>query len=116
MRAGVVGLGFWSSTVATGRGAGLLLGPVIIPRCLSASPLRELSAAGSLPISLAAVAVHTGAMLAVTAAIAGVVYGWLGLAVLRRGWINLERSWGAALAAPGLFRILLGRGGGTQAP
>jgi hypothetical protein len=45
------------------------------------------------PISLAAVAVHTGAMLAVTAAMAGVVYEWMGLALLRRGWINLDRIW-----------------------
>jgi hypothetical protein len=30
------------------------------------------------------VAVHTGAMLAVTAAMAGVVYEWMGLAFLRR--------------------------------
>jgi hypothetical protein len=106
MQTGMVGLGLWSFTMATGHGAGLMLVPVIIPLCLSASPLRELSAAGSLPISLAAVAVHTGAMLAVTAAIAGLVYEWLGLAFLRRGWINLDRIWVLALAATGLFLIL----------
>src|SRR5882757_1255835 len=106
MQTGMVGLGLWSFTMATGHGAGLMLVPVIIPLCLSASPVRELSAAGSLPISLAAVAVHTGAMLVVTAAIAGLVYEWLGVAFLRRGWINLDRIWVAALAATGLFLIL----------
>src|SRR6266851_2220209 len=106
MQTGMVGLGLWSFTMATGHGAGLMLVPVIIPLCLSASPVQEISAAGSLPISLAAVAVHTGAMLAVTAAIAGLVYEWLGLAFLRHGWINLHRIWVAALAATGLFLIL----------
>ena len=40
------------------------------------------------------------------AAIAGLVYEWLGVAFLRRGWINLDRIWVAALAATGLFLIL----------
>jgi len=90
MQTGMVGLGLWSFTMATGHGAGLMLVPVIIPLCLSASPLRELSAAGSLPISLAAVAVHTGAMLVVTAAIAGLVYEWLGVA-FSASWLDQSR-------------------------
>ena len=52
------------------------------------------------------VAVHTGAMLAVTAAMAGVVYEWMGLAMLRRGWINLDRIWIAVLTATGLILIV----------
>lgn len=106
MQTGMIGLGLWSFMMATGHGAGLMLVPVLIPLCLSASPMRELTAAGSLPISLAAVAVHTGAMLAVTAAIAGLVYEWLGLAFLRRGWINLDWIWVAALVATGFILIL----------
>jgi hypothetical protein len=106
MQASMIGLGLWSFMMATGHGAGLMLVPVIIPLCLTESPAGGLTAAGSLDISLAAVAVHTGAMLAVTAAIAGVVYEWAGLAFLRRGWINLDFIWTAALAATGLFLIL----------
>ncbi|MEP9378764.1 hypothetical protein ABLE91_18755 [Aquabacter sp. CN5-332] len=106
MRTGLVGLGLWSFMMATAHGAGLMLLPVVIPLCLSASPSHELLAAGSLPISLAAVAVHAGATLAVTAAVAGIVYEWAGLAFLRRGWINLDLIWTAALAATGLFLIL----------
>ena len=105
MQTGMVGLGLWSFLMATGHGAGLMLVPVIIPLCLSSSPMQELSAAQSWPISLAAVAVHTGAMLAVTASIAGIVYEWLGLAFLRRGWINLDWIWVAALAATGIFLL-----------
>ena len=106
MQTGMVGLGVWSFMMATGHGAGLMLVPVIIPLCLSASPANDVLAAESLPISLAAIAVHTGAMLAVTAAMAGVVYEWMGLAFLRRGWINLDRIWIAVLTATGLILIL----------
>jgi hypothetical protein len=106
MQTGMVGLGVWSFLMATGHGAGLMLVPVIMPLCLSASPTEESITAASLPIALAAVAVHTGAMLAVTAAMAGVVYEWMGLAFLRRGWINLDLIWIAALAATGLILIV----------
>lgn len=106
MQTGMVGLGVWSFMMASGHGAGLMLVPVLVPLCLSSSPMPELSAARSLPISLAAVAVHTGAMLAVTAAIACVVYEWVGLAFLRRGWINLDWIWTAALVATGVLLIL----------
>jgi hypothetical protein len=106
MQTGMVGLGVWSFLMATGHGAGLMLVPVIISLCLSASPTEESITVGSLPIALAAVAVHTGAMLAVTAAMAGVVYEWMGLAFLRRGWINLDLIWIAALAATGLILIV----------
>jgi hypothetical protein len=106
MTAGLVGLGAWSFLMGTGHGAGLMLVPVIIPLCASASPGTEFMAAGSLPISLAAVAVHTGAMLAVAAAVACLVYEWIGLAVLRRGWINFDRIWIAVLAVAGLLLIV----------
>jgi hypothetical protein len=84
-----------------------MLVPVVIPLCLSGTPARDLTAAGSLPIALAAIAVHTGAMLAVTGVIAILVYEWLGLAFLRRGWINLDLVWTAALVATGLVLVAM---------
>jgi hypothetical protein len=106
MQTGMVGLGVWSFLMSTGHGAGLMLVPVIVPLCLSASPTKEFLATGTLPIALAAIAVHSGTMLAVTAAMAGVVYEWVGLAFLRRGWINLDRIWIAVLTATGLILIV----------
>jgi hypothetical protein len=49
-----------------------------------------------------AVAVHTLAMLAVTGVVAVVVYDFVGLGFLRRGWVNLDLIWAAALIAMGL--------------
>ena len=106
MQTGMAGLGLWSFLMATSHGAGLMLVPVIIPLSLSATPAKVMTAAGSLPISLAAIGVHMAAMLAVTGAIAVVVYEWLGLAFLRRGWINLDLIWIAALATTGFILIV----------
>jgi hypothetical protein len=106
MTVGMVWLGVWSFLMATGHGAGLMLAPIVIPLCVSASSAAGNVTAGSVPMALAAVAVHTGAMLAVTAAIAGLVYEWIDLAVLRRGWINFDRIWVAVLAAAGVVLIM----------
>jgi hypothetical protein len=46
------------------------------------------------------------AMLAVTLAIAIIVYEWLGLSLLRRGWINFDIIWIAALAITGTILIV----------
>jgi hypothetical protein len=106
MQTGMVGLGAWSFLMATGHGAGLMLLPVVIPLCLAATPARELTAAGSLPVSLAAIGVHTATTLVVTGLIAVLVYEWVGLAFLRRGWINLDFIWVAALIVTGLILIV----------
>jgi len=106
MQTGLVGLGIWSFLMATAHGAGLMLVPVILPLCLSSRPGVELTATGSLPISLAAIGVHMAAMLGVTAAVAVSVYGWIGVGFLRRGWINLDYLWTAALVMTGLILIV----------
>ena len=106
MQTGMAGLVLWSFLMATAHGAGLMLVPVLIPLCLAASPAREITASGALPVSLAAVGVHTAAMLAVTGAIAAVVYRWIGLDFLRRGWINLDLIWTVALIGAGALLIL----------
>jgi hypothetical protein len=60
----------------------------------------------SLALALAATAVHTGAMLLATGAVALAVYHWLGVAVLKRGWINFDVLWTGALALAGLLLII----------
>jgi hypothetical protein len=106
MQTGLAGLGLWSFLMATSHGAGLMLVPVLIPLCLAATPARELTAEGSLPVALAAIGVHMAAMLGVTAAIATIVFEWLDLGFLRRGWINLDTLWTGALAITGLILMI----------
>jgi hypothetical protein len=107
MQTGMAGLAAWSFLMASAHGAGLMLVPVLIPLCLAASPARELTASGSVEVALAAVTVHTLAMLIVTGVVAVVVYEWLGVAILRRGWINLDLLWSVALVATGLILFVV---------
>jgi hypothetical protein len=108
MRVGMLGLAVWSFLMAGAHGAGLMLAPVLLSLGEAGSGHGHAGhgpATGSLSVALAAVGVHTLAMLAVTAVIAVAVYEWLGLAFLRRGWINLDRLWTAALVATGLILL-----------
>ena len=105
MTVGFAGLAAWSFLMASAHGAGLMLIPVVLPLCLAASPGGELGA-GALPTALAALAVHGLAMLAVTGVIALVVYQWIGVAFLRRGWFNLDLVWSIALAATGVLLLV----------
>ena len=67
---GHAGLALWSFMMATAHGAGLMLVPALIPLCMGEGAIREITASGSLMLAVAAVAVHTGAMLVVTGALA----------------------------------------------
>jgi hypothetical protein len=97
MRTGLAGLVLWSFLMASAHGAGLMLAPALL----------HLGHGGpAVGVSLAAVAVHTLAMLAVTGVIAIVVHEWIGVAFLRRGWLNLDRVWTGALVATGLILIV----------
>ena len=64
--AGHAGLALWSFMKSTAHGAGLMLVPALIPLCMGDAPAREITASGSLTLALAAVGVHTAAMLVVT--------------------------------------------------
>ena len=84
--AGNAGLALWSFMMSTAHGAGLMLVPVLMPLCMGNAATREITASGSLMLALAAVGVHTAAMLAVTGVIAiGVCRGFdSGASLLRR--------------------------------
>jgi hypothetical protein len=105
MRVGFAGLLAWSFLMAGMHGAGLMLAPVLMPLCLSGSAASGIGPSGPALLSLAAAGVHTASMLAVTGVIALLVYDWLGVGFLRRGWINLDLLWTAALLATGLVLL-----------
>jgi hypothetical protein len=105
MQTGFLGLLTWSFLMANAHGAGLMLSPALIPICLSsaATPVSGVA----LPAALAAIAIHMAAMLFVMAVIASAVYAWIGVGFLRRGWINLDLLWTAALGVAGAGLIAL---------
>jgi hypothetical protein len=108
LQTGLLGLALWSFLMATVHGAGFMLIPALEPlqMDMSAGHAHAIPGGHSLWVASLAVAVHTLAMLIVTGAIALIVYDWVGLGFLRRGWINLDMAWNLALIATGLLLLL----------
>ncbi len=112
MRTGFAGLTLWSFVMATGHGAGLMLMPALLPlhRPHPYGPAEHghpIVGADSLWLAIAAVGVHTLAMLLVTGVLAVITYEWLGVGVLRRGWINFDVLWTSVLLATGALLLLV---------
>jgi hypothetical protein len=112
MQVGFRDLTLWSFLMASAHGAGLMLLPVLLgSRTVEAAdPMaghHHMPAAASPLAGLLATAVHTAAYLAVTGIIAWVVYSKLGLAVLRKAWLNLNLVWAAALVVTSVVTLLM---------
>jgi hypothetical protein len=56
---------------------------------------------------VAAISLHTLAMLTISAIVALIVYYKVGLAILRRAWFDLDRVWAGALILAGVLGLLL---------
>jgi hypothetical protein len=112
MRVSRVRLAWWSFLMASAHGAGLMLLPVLFGmsaahaagahahdhgRAMFGGPLAAFSAVG----------VHTAGYLLVTCGVAWLVYEKLGVALLRRAWINLDLIWAVALLVTGAAVLLL---------
>lgn len=104
----------WSFLMATAHGAGLMLLPVFLLGEGDAAPCHGSgchNVAGlslsSVWVYLAAVGLHTLAMLVAAAAVALVVYYKFGLSLLRQAWFNLDRVWAAALIVAGVVAFFL---------
>jgi hypothetical protein len=106
LKTGLVGLAAWSFVMATAHGAGMMLIPVLMPLEQLREHAHHMPATDSLMIASLAVLVHSLAMLVVTGIVALVVYEWVGLDFLRRGWINLDLVWTTALIGIGLWLLL----------
>lgn len=93
-------LALWSFLMATAHGAGLMLLPFALGLCATGTggAVGALVAAADMA---RVAAVHTAAMLAAGLAAAWAVYRWLGLAALRRLWLDLDLVWGASLVLAG---------------
>ncbi len=106
LRTGLLGLFAWSFVMATAHGAGMMLIPVLMPLAEAGEHAHHMPATTSLLIASLVVMVHSLAMLLTTGAVALIVYEWVGLDFLRRGWINLDLVWTAALLGMGLWLLL----------
>jgi hypothetical protein len=120
MRVGPRDLVLWSFLMATAHGAGLMLLPFLVGAggAAAAGPAHphadgrvhvHLLEGGPLGLALAqdaaAVALHTLAMLAAMTAVAVLVYDRLGVAVLRRSWVNFDAVWAVAVLVAGVFTL-----------
>jgi hypothetical protein len=101
-------LALWSFLMSSAHGAGLMLVPVLLGLRGEAHthslPAGVLSGS-SVALDLAAVIVHTLAMLLAMAAVALLVYEKLGVGVLRRAWLNVDLLWAAAFVTVGIATL-----------
>jgi hypothetical protein len=111
----------WSFLMATAHGAGLMLLPVLLRlpsggaqaahdmagHAAHAAHMQMAGAMAAPTVEFAAVAVHTAAMFLVMGAIAVVVFEKVGLAILRRAWVNLDLVWAVALIVTGALSLVL---------
>jgi hypothetical protein len=107
MQTGLAGLLVWSFLMASAHGAGLMLVPAVISLCFSGGEPSSMIVAGGLVTSLAAAGLHTTVMVSISGIIAILVYDWIGVGFLRRGWINFDWLWTGALGTTGII-ILAG--------
>jgi hypothetical protein len=106
-------LALWSFLMSTAHGAGLMLVPVLLwsgqGDLHAVQPTTTLAFLGpgmaSGASAAVAVAVHSVGMLAMMAGVALMVYDHVGVGILRRGWINLDRVWALALIAAGVLTV-----------
>ena len=110
MQADFFDLALWSFLLATGHGAGLMLVPVLLH--MPGGEHAHLPMQGAASGALVTV-IHTTAMLAMTGLIALLVYDWIGLGFLRRGWINFDWIWSFALISAGVALIVASTLGGV---
>jgi hypothetical protein len=112
MQVGFRDLTVWSFLMASAHGAGLMVVPVLLDSNTveaqgQMAGHNHISLTDSPLVGMLATAVHTVAYLAVTGLLAWVVYRKLGLALLRKVWLNFDLVWAAALVATGLVTLLI---------
>jgi hypothetical protein len=118
MRVGFGDLTAWSFLMASAHGAGLMLIPVLLRLSPAeamqgghthGSQAHHTATTGSATVlaDLAAVGLHTLAMLVVMGAIAIVVFEKLGVMILKRAWFNLDLLWAGALVGAGLITLVV---------
>ena len=105
-------LALWSFVVAIAHGAGLMLVPIYLGLCESTGLDRGHEAAVTLvgtnfTMALMVAVVHSVAMISAGGSAAWLVYHYLGLQYLSRGWFNLDTVWALSLILVGAIALAL---------
>ena len=106
MRVGFRDLTLWSFLMATAHGAGLMVLPVLFG-VSAGEHARHSAGVRTLPSAVLAVGIHTAGYLVVTVLVAAIIYERLGLAVLRKAWVNVDLMWAGALVLAGLLTLVI---------
>ena len=110
MQVGFRDLTIWSFLMASAHGAGLMVLPVVLrlnPEPVAAAHHQHVNSSQGLLTGIGATLVHTLGYLTLTTAVAFAVYQWLGLALLRKAWLNLDLVWAVALIATSCFALTI---------
>jgi hypothetical protein len=104
-------LTWWSFLMSSAHGAGLMVAPVLLGGGADAARAHAGHSHGGAETmgvgeGLLAISVHVGAMLAVMAVVALVVYERVGLTFLRRAWVNSDQAWAAAFVGAGALTLV----------
>ena len=106
-------LTWWSFLMSSAHGAGLMVAPVLLGAGAVESAQAHdgvvhghTTATMGVTDAALAITVHVGAMLAVMAVISLVVYEKVGLAFLRKAWVNSDQFWAAAFIVAGVVTLL----------
>ena len=110
-------LATWSFLMSSVHGAGLMVLPLVLG---AAAPpmtemvhhqhtamLLEMGGVGINALAMTVPLIHTVGYLAVTAALAELVYEKIGLRILRRAWLNVNVLWAGALITAAMMTVLL---------
>ena len=103
-------LTWWSFLMSSAHGAGLMVAPVLIGGGAAAASAHDhaLEATGGgveLLTGVLGLLLHVSAMVVVMGVVAVLVYEKLGVAVLRKAWINLDGVWAGAFVLAGLLTL-----------
>jgi hypothetical protein len=84
----------------------VMLWPALMPLCL-VDPAGGFAFRARVAEAFTGIGIHTLAMAVTTVVVAALVYEWLGLAVLRRAWLNADLVWRLALLTTGALLVLI---------
>jgi len=110
MQVGFRDLTIWSFLMASAHGAGLMVLPIVLhsaaANAMPAGHQHHMDVGVGPWTGIAATLVHTLGYLSVTALIALLVYRKFGLALLQKGWFNLDLVWAVALIVTGCVALV----------